>query len=133
MKRLFLVLGISLFLLAAPVFAHKPEVPQSCNPDANWKNHGEYVSCVAKLHQGGKNVSEAAKSDIGKKDKDDEEDEVEASPSPSPSASSSASPSPTGIGTTSPVSQITIEGTKIEIKALIAILQKIIESLKHLI
>lgn len=125
MKRLFLVLGISLFLLAAPVFAHKPEVPQSCNPDANWKNHGEYVSCVAKLHQGGKNVSEAAKSDIGKKDKDDEENEVEVSPSPSPS--------PTGIGTTSPVSQITIEGTKIEIKALIAILQKIIESLKHLI
>lgn len=116
MKRLFLILGISLFLLAAPVFAKKPEVPKSCNPDANWKNHGEYVSCVAKLHQGGKNVSEAAKSDIGK-----------------PSASPSATPSPTGIGTTSPVSQITIEGTKIEIKALIAILQKIIESLKHLI
>lgn len=126
MKRLFLILGISLFLLAAPVFAKKPEVPLSCNPDANWKNHGEYVSCVAKIHQGGKNVSEAAKSDIGKK-------EASPSPSVSPSAPSSASPSPTGIGTTSPVSQITIEGTKIEIRALIAVLQKIIESLKHLI
>ncbi len=60
----------------------------SCAPETQWKNHGEYVSCIAKLHQGGQAVSEAARSDIGKK---------HASPSgsfkPSPTASSSASAS----------------------------------------
>ncbi|MBI4084824.1 MAG: hypothetical protein HY431_02860 [Candidatus Levybacteria bacterium] len=37
-----------------------------CGTEKDWKNHGEYVSCVAKLKQKGK-TSEAAKSDIGKK------------------------------------------------------------------
>ena len=38
-----------------------------CDPNADWKNHGEYVSCVAHTHPGGQVVSEAARSDIGKK------------------------------------------------------------------
>ncbi len=40
---------------------------QTCDPAGPWKNHGEYLSCVAKLKLGGKVVSESAKSDIGKK------------------------------------------------------------------
>ena len=40
---------------------------QECDPNADWKNHGAYVSCVAHQHLGGKAVSQAAKSDIGKK------------------------------------------------------------------
>jgi len=40
---------------------------QECDPNADWKNHGAYVSCVAHQHLGGQAVSQAAKSDIGKK------------------------------------------------------------------
>lgn len=121
MKRLFLVLGILLFLITTPVLASKDkekdkdrsnrfEISEKCDINNSWKNHGGYVSCVAKLRLGGASVSAAARSDVG-----------------------SPTPSPTGIGTTNSASQITIEGTKIEIKALIAVLQKIIESLKHLL
>src|SRR5690242_12348498 len=39
----------------------------ACDPNAEWSSHGEYVSCVAKLHLGGKTVSAAARSDVGKK------------------------------------------------------------------
>lgn len=40
---------------------------ETCDPSAEWKNHGSYVSCVAKTHPGGQVVSEAARSDVGKK------------------------------------------------------------------
>lgn len=36
-----------------------------CDPNARWKNHGEYVSCVARQHE--KEASKASRSDIGKK------------------------------------------------------------------
>jgi len=62
---------------------------EECDPNAEWKNHGQYVSCVAHLHLGGEVVSEAARSDIGKKNK------IEPSVSPSPTASPSPSISPT--------------------------------------
>lgn len=57
-----------------------------CDPNSEWKNHGEYVSCVAKQKQGGQTVSEAAQSSIGKR-----------SFIPAPTASASASPSATPI------------------------------------
>ena len=38
----------------------------ACDPNAEWKNHGEYVSCVAHTHPGGQVVSDAAHSDVGK-------------------------------------------------------------------
>lgn len=65
-----------------------------CNPSLEWKNHGAYVSCVAKLKMGGQAVSEAARSDVGKKNKNPNAS-ASASPSvsPSPSATASASPS----------------------------------------
>lgn len=64
--------------------------PENCDPNFPWKNHGEYVSCVAKLKLGGKTVSEAARSDIGKKNKN-----ASSSALPSPESSSSATPSAT--------------------------------------
>ncbi len=70
-----------------------PSVTQTpCDPEKHWKNHGEYVSCVAHQHLGGKTVSEAAHSDIGKKDHDGE-------PTPSPITSAQ----PTLGGGTSPL------------------------------
>lgn len=59
---------------------------KDCDPNFAWKNHGEYVSCVAKSGAGGQAVSEAARSDIGKKS-------GTPSASLSPEASSSATPS----------------------------------------
>lgn len=56
----------------------------SVAPSQTWKNHGAYVSSVAKTHPGGQTVSAAARSDIGKKQK---------SPTPSISVTPSASPS----------------------------------------
>lgn len=44
-----------------------PTGTPTCSPDATYKNHGEYVSCVAHEHPGGKVVADAARSDIGKK------------------------------------------------------------------
>lgn len=54
-----------------------------CDPNAEWKNHGAYVSCVAKMHPGGEVVAAAAKSDIGKKSHES-----------SPSATPTVSPTP---------------------------------------
>jgi hypothetical protein len=68
----------------------------TCAPEGQWKNHGDYVKCVAQLHQGGQAVSEAARSDIGKK-----QATTSASFAPSPSASASASMSPSPVSTDS--------------------------------
>lgn len=43
---------------------------ETCDPEADWKNHGEYVSCVAKTHPGGEAVSAVARSEVGKKTQD---------------------------------------------------------------
>lgn len=162
-KKLVLFSTLSLLLIATPALAKRDNKEAkdtddsvniniaspapTCDPTVAWKNHGEYVSCVAKQQLGGKVTSEAAKSNIGKEDRDDDDDENEASPSPSaspsaspssspsasPSASSSASPTPVGIGTSASDSIISLQGTKIELSALIQVLKNIIESLKHLI
>lgn len=165
MKRLVVISAVSLLLLAVtPVLASRnndkgegkraeqneiisPSASPlaTCDPDDSWKNHGAYVSCVAKLHLGGKEIPEAARSEIGKKsesedseDKNDDDDDATpsasptSSPSASPSATPSVSPTPIGIGDTNPNSTL-VQGTKIEISALIQILENIIKSLKHLI
>jgi hypothetical protein len=62
-----------------------------CDSSAEWKNHGAYVSCVAKLHLGGKTVSQAARSDIGKK----QHGEPSITPSVSPTATPTATITPT--------------------------------------
>jgi hypothetical protein len=67
----------------------------TCDPNGTWKNHGQYVSCVAKEGRGGKEVSEAAKSDVGKKHKNIPTPSVLPNPSASPSPAISAEPSTT--------------------------------------
>ena len=73
---------------------------ESCDDDV--KNHGEYVSCFAKTHDEEK-VSDAARSDVGKKhtdveDEDEEDDDDNTNPTVTPIISPSVSPvlSPTG-------------------------------------
>lgn len=95
----------------------------TCDPNANWKNHGE-------------NVSAAAKSDIGKKEEGENSSPsptASANPSVNPSSSSSASPSASASATPSASPFTQLEGAKIEISALITFLQNVIDSLKHLI
>lgn len=126
----FVPLLLLLFVLtAAPVFAvsnnsnHTPTPQATCDPALNYKNHGEYVSCVARLHQGGQTTSNAAKSDVGKK-----------SGSANQVASGSASPSPTASASASPLSTASaeIQATKLEIRSLINELRALLNSLRHL-
>lgn len=75
---------------------HKPskdEKEEECNPEEKYKNHGEYVSCIAREHRGGEEVSDAARSDIGKKhenDNDGNDDHLSPTISPVTSPVSSA-------------------------------------------
>lgn len=73
-----------------------------------WKNHGEYVSSVAKTHPGGKVVSQAARSDIGKKQKAPTPS-VSVAPSIVPSVEPSVEPTQTVTPPiTAPVEAITV-------------------------
>ena len=108
MKKLLPLLTVLFLLLTVtPIFAksdssnNENRTNSQCSEDGEFKNHGQFVSCVAKQNLGGNEVSEAAKSDIGKKDHDDDEDRDEdneddnnASPTPSVSPSPLVSPSP---------------------------------------
>jgi hypothetical protein len=69
--------------------------PTQCDPNAQWKSHGDYVSCVAKTHPGGGVVSAAARSDVGKKHHGEEPSITPSvSPTGSPSATPTVSPTP---------------------------------------
>ena len=123
------------------------EDPEECSEDV--KNHGEYVSCVAKLHLGGKTVSEAAKSQIGKKHKDVDDDNDEnddnvpsITPTPSisltPTPSISLTPTPTDVPTATPSVTITPSPTDVPDNnanqaALVAQIKELIKTLKDLI
>lgn len=76
-----------------------------CNPDDNWRNHGAYVSCIAHLHRGEEEVSEAAHSEIGEKH------HFTPTPSTNPSLSPIPSVSPTPIASVSPTPLTTAMGT----------------------
>lgn len=92
MQKLLPVLAFLFVAAAVPAIAAQNNGNSNCDPAANWKNHGQYVSCVAHTHPGGQVVSQAAQSDIGKK----------SSVAPSPSASPSVSPSPNASPEVSP-------------------------------
>lgn len=84
---------------------------QAVSPSVTWKNHGQYVSSVAKTHPGGAVVSAAAKSDIGKKQKHNPTPSIlpSATPSAAPSIEPSAEPTiSTTPPITSPVEAITV-------------------------
>jgi hypothetical protein len=101
-KKEIIISALALFLIVTPAFAkqgsssenspknnqknnqnHKEE---ECSPEGKYKNHGEYVSCIAREHRGGEEVSDGAKSDIGKKHEDDKEKHP-TSPATSPATS----------------------------------------------
>lgn len=58
----------------APIISPEPSVSPN-GSISGWKNHGQYVSSIAKKHDDSSEVSEAAKSDIGKKNNDNDENE----------------------------------------------------------
>lgn len=123
MQKLLPLLTFFFLLTTIPVLA-------DCDPGAEWKNHGQYVSCVAKTHPGGQVVSEAARSDVGKKNVGG------ASPSPSPEVSPSPSPeaSPTPEVSPSPSPSPSPEGEATALGPAGAdILQEIIDKLADLI
>ncbi len=118
----------------------------TCNPNDDYENHGAYVSCVARLKLGGGEVSEAAQSNIGRREEEEEQENASpvASPSstptptPSPTVSPSESPSPTASGSASPSpsasgSASLSAGTQLEVTNIIGILQGIIKSLQNLL
>ena len=109
MKKLLTFLSLFFVLAVTPAFASQRNhgsvsTEAGCAAEDDWKNHGEFVSCVAHQHLGGQIVSEAAKSDIGKHDDEDEDeneeedgdddDNLTASPTPEVSPSPTVSPSP---------------------------------------
>lgn len=113
---------------------------EKCGPNEEYKNHGAYVSCVAKTHPDGKEVSEAAKFDIGKKHVEDEDD-ITPSPSVSPSVSPTVTPSvsptidPSPSASPSPTITEADENTQVlsqQIKELIETLKEFIQNLKNL-
>lgn len=92
---------------------------ETCDSNAQWKNHGAYVSCVAHTHPGGQVVSDAARSDIGKKHN--------TAPSVTPSPTNTPTPSPI----TSPLS--TASSGFSPLASLSALLGKVFGFLKHLL
>ncbi|MDO8498406.1 MAG: hypothetical protein Q7S44_01340 [bacterium] len=82
---------------------------EGCDPGLEWRNHGAYVSCVARLHQGGATVSAAARSDIGKKNSTSS---ASLTPTPTGTESATITPSPTAtasVTTTTNFSAPTLE------------------------
>ena len=98
----------------------------TCAPEAQWKNHGDYVSCVARLKLGGATTSAAARSDIGKKS-------ASTSGTPKPTSSSSATPiasiSSSPVATTS----ASISDIQLEVLTILANIQLLFERLKNLL
>ncbi|MCL5784605.1 MAG: hypothetical protein M1142_04625 [Patescibacteria group bacterium] len=167
MKKLLPLFALLLVLGASPVAASKPfdkddlspvitrqqeevevDEKEDCDPGAAWKNHGQYVSCVAHQKLGGEEVSEAARLEIGKDDDDKSSPAPTPMPSvtptpipsssPSPSVSPSSSPSATPSSTPVSTQSATLVDTKLqavnsEISALIEMLSNALNSLKSLI
>jgi hypothetical protein len=151
MKKLLLTL-IAFVLITTPVLAAKPQAgdPSTCDPNAEWKNHGEYVSCVAKLHLGGKVTSQAANSTVGKILTPTSSPSATPTPTIDPSITPTVTPevTPTEIptmtptptlepvgGTTEPDTQnLAIQNTNSsQISEIIEVLNNILTSLSNLI
>lgn len=105
----------------------------TCAPEAQWKNHGDYVSCVARLRQGGQTVSEAARSDIGKKQKSSTPSgSLKPSPSASSSASPSLSPTPSASGSASLLNALSNNEISLQIGAIGELFRDFLKNLKNL-
>lgn len=112
-------------------------VTPSVSPSLAWKNHGQYVSSVAKTHPGGDVVSAAARSSIGKKAKTS----VTPSISPTTTPSGTLTPTPTEDPDATPTGSLTPTETPTETPTptvtgtpdLIQPIQNLIERLEDLI
>ena len=159
MQKLLPLAALLFVLVATPIVSAQNGNSNNgeCDPSAQWKNHGQYVSCVAHTHPGGEIVSEAAQSDIGKKNASASPSPTpevspspsaspeispspEVSPSPEASASPEASPSPSVEPSPSPTPELTIEGQTLEFEEgqnpfenIIAALEELIERLRNLL
>lgn len=153
MTRFLLILVTLLVVAVTPVMASKEDnkgkqprlndtssgiskSDEDCDPQDEWKNHGQYVSCAARMEdRDDDDIKEAAQSDIGKKGKKATPSAtpiLTITPTSTPSATPSASPTPTSTASAQ-VTEDTKKAQIIELKALIAVLKDILESLKHLI
>lgn len=151
MKRFLLLISPFLALFSAQIVW--AQVENVCDPNADWKNHGAYVSCVAKQKPGGQVVSDAAKSDIGKKN--NQGPTITTTPTPSieptgtttptptpteeltPTPTVEATPTPTGETTPTPTPEVIETGSQTEnnalIRDLIQTLKELIKSIKDLL
>lgn len=148
-QKLLPLITLLFVLVVTPVIAFNGNggnVNEVCDPNASWKNHGQYVSCIAHQHPGGQVVSQAAKSDVGKKGAGvspspsaSPSPSPEASPSPSPEISPSPSPevspspSPEASPSPSPEAEGASVGSNDVIAQIIALLQGIVERLNSLL
>lgn len=110
------------------------------NPSIEYRNHGDYVSSVAKTHPGGKVVSEAAKSSIGKKQANDITPSAipsatinpssEPSVVPSLSIEPSISGSPSGAAEEAVENKAILESIQSDVKSILKLLHDLVSSLK---
>lgn len=107
----------------------------------SYKNHGEYVSCVARQKLGGEVVSEAARSNIGKRNITPTPSSTPSAaptvqptvtPSVTPTISITLTPTPTGTGSAA-LSVTKNQAVRGELRALIEVLNQILTSLKNLL
>lgn len=119
-----------------------PTISTAPTASPEWKNHGEYVRSVAKDHENGKEVSEAARSDIGKKKyKPSVTPSVSPSISPVVSPSITVSPTPTDDPNATPSPTLTItpspspepqSAIQLSMQDVVKKLEEILKSLKDL-
>lgn len=133
-------IGSSVTLSVTSTVTPKDEQDQGntgCDPDDNWRNHGKYVSCIARLHLGGEETSEAGRSDEGKRGRT-----PSVTPSVTPSTSPSVSPTttPSVTPSTSPSATPSISPTpevSVTTSALVTVpleeLRSLINQLKRLL
>lgn len=113
--------------------------------NGEWKNHGQYVSSVARTNPGGKIVSEAARSDIGKKNSNvvsptvTPTDDPTVTPTetltPTPTDDPDATPSPTLTETPTPTPDEEGEEDAVneQLAGIIEALESLISTLKGLL
>lgn len=124
-----------------PVLSASPVL--ECDPEKEWKNHGEYVSCVAGQKRGGEAVSQAARSNVGKKQKDNRPEVsitpsvipsviVTATPSVSPSVTLTITPTVDPSLTASPTAVPTVTIPTDQAQAIVKILERMLGFFKNL-
>lgn len=111
--------------------------------EQEWKNHGQYVSSVAKTHPGGEVVSAAARSSIGKKGATLPTLTPSVSPTTTPTATPTGTiaPTPTDDPDATPSPTLTVtptpggEGEELnaQLEGIIEVLESLISTLKGLL